>query len=140
MKRLASITLIFILLVSTIGINATVHFCGGEYLGVVINGIQFTTDIGEEMTCCMNENSQCDGCKHVKHFHRIQSQYMQGQQVNIHPLLSFNDWFHGDLPTLILSFIDVEEGGTETDFNYLSPYHPIKLFDHHGLRAPPTLA
>ena len=132
--------MIFILVISTISINISVHYCSGEYMGFVVNGLHFVSEAGQTMSCCTSEKTKCPNCKHVKHSARLQSQYTQGEVISISPSLTHCDWFHGDLPTLLPLFMTVEEDGQDVPFYYRSPYHLITLYEQQSLRAPPTRA
>lgn len=132
--------MVFMLLVSSISLNISVHYCSGEYMGFVVNGFHFVSEAGKTMTCCDSDKNQCPSCKHVKHSVRLSTQYTQAEVINISPLLAHCDWFHGDLPTILPSFMTVEEDGEDVQFYYRSPYHPITLYEQQSLRAPPVRA
>ena len=137
MKRLFAYTLVLLLIVSTIGVNFSIHTCGGELLSVRINDLSITTEKGDEMDCC-SDDVGCQHCKFQQHSIRSQQHYTVGHVISVKPALSALDWFHGDLPFLYHSFITVEEGGGKTEFFYQSPYHSCQSLPHRGLRAPPV--
>ena len=50
LKRLSSFTLIFILMVSTTGVNISIQWCGDEWTGVKVNGFHILTEAGKAVT------------------------------------------------------------------------------------------
>jgi len=142
LKRLSTFTLIFILMVSTTGVNISVQWCGGEWMGVKINGISILTEAGKAMKdCCMGDDGGCDACHHVSHQYQITSQYMGAQSTDIAPAPCTDNWLQGILPTLLITLPTVEEGSdSAAEYYYGPPCHDDANLSRRGLRAPPVWA
>jgi len=134
--------MIVILMVSTIGVNISVHWCGDAWTGIYINGVEFLSDAGQAMKnggCCEREDD-CAACHHVDHQYQITSQYVRGQGVDIAPSVSSGQWLAGILPKIHLLY-SVEEGSTDTaEYHYPPPLYQDATCSRRGLRAPPVLA
>lgn len=126
------------MLFCTVGININAHFCGDEYVGSVVNGVEQLTERGIMMEDCMGQQMSCGHCKSIHHDYRIAPQLLKGQGVDTQPLLLTPDWFHGDLQTLLLSLISAEEGGSDAEYHYRPPYCPAFSVRACALRAPPV--
>ena len=143
LKRLSLYLLTLILVVATSGINVNVQYCYGQFIGVQINGLHFLTEIGEDMTCCQDNESGCEGCNHIHYQHQIHSQYLVSQSVDISPTLSSLDWLHGDFPYCINDYFTfaVEEGSdSRAGFYDPPPCYDNAIILQKGLRAPPVWA
>ena len=68
LKRLSTFTLIFILMVATVGVNISIQWCGGEWTGVKINGIHILTEAGKAMQGCCTDDDEggCDAATRAK--------------------------------------------------------------------------
>ena len=143
LKRLSTFTLIFILMVATVGVNISIQWCGGEWTGVKINGIHILTEAGKAMQGCCTDDDEggCDACHHVNHQYQITSQYLGAQSTDISPAPSTDTWLQGILPTLLITLPTVEEGSDSAAEYYHSPpcYDDANL-SRRGLRAPPVWA
>ncbi|MFA6832649.1 MAG: hypothetical protein WCR36_10360 [Bacteroidaceae bacterium] len=141
MRRLVTYLLIAIMMVGTIGIDKSVHYCNGEFIGFETNGFTYKNEKGKMMSECMNEHSHCKHCKIIYNSYRIPSSLIQGVHVNTQPLLSYRDWLHGDLysilDTLLLNLKDNKE---DYGLYHLSLYLSLKIPITKGLRAPPVVA
>lgn len=138
MIKLMHIFLSLLLIISTTGVNVSAHFCEGRFMDMEINNILFQTDAGEEMGCCQLPDGQYDHCRHIKCTFHVNSQFAQGQIVQLHPSPTNTDWFHGYLPSILPSPIHIEEIVQPTAFFYQSPYHTSDPPTYLALRAPPA--
>lgn len=136
-----SIIITFLFLLGTIGVDVDVHYCSGDYIGFVVNGIDVSNEIGETMEACLNtSNDNCGHCKVIVHKYHIDQKYTQGQNLSVLPL-----WHtvlltsYCNIPQLIL-LNTVEEGGQISVTDYVTPFHPVRVVSQQGLRAPPSLA
>ena len=144
LKQFGSYILMFILMVSTIGVNVSVQWCGDEWTGVDINGIQFLTEAGQAMkgSCCPDDDEDgCHACHHVSHKYQITSQYVGGQTVNVLSAWHAADWQPCVLPQIQEFLFTVEEGSdSAAGFYHSPPCHDDAACSRRGLRAPPVLA
>ena len=142
LKRLSSFTLIFILMVSTTGVNISIQWCGDEWTGVKVNGFHILTEAGKAVQgCCMDDEGGCDACHHVSHLYQVTSQYMGAQSTDIEPVICTTNWLQGILPTLPTTLPTVEEGSdSAAEFYHGPPCHDDAYLSQRGLRAPPVCA
>ena len=142
LKRLGTFALTLILMVSTVGVNVSVMWCGDEWTGVEINGIHFLTEAGEAMKgCCTDVDGGCSTCHHESQHFQIQSQYMGGQGVSIAPAPMTTNWLAYFFTTSLTLSPTVEEGSdSSAGFYYPPPCHDDASYARRGLRAPPVWA
>jgi hypothetical protein len=103
-------------------------------LKVVITAMQMENCMDDDRTTADN-----DHCKNINHDYRLNSDFVQGQTAQLHPVLLSADWFHGFIPQVFIFLTAVEEDGEPEDTGYQSPYHPCEHLPHSGLRAPPIV-
>ena len=140
MRRLCLYLLTMVLTVCTVGVNVSVQFCGGELMGVRVNGLHFLSEAGEEMECCTSDDGGCDACHHVSHQYQLQSQYVGGQGVSIAAPWSTVDLGCGPALCARLQSLPLAEGGCGASRPGEGP--PGRCVEaplsRRGLRAPPV--
>lgn len=138
MKKTMSIALSILFLMSTVGLNVGAHYCCGEFIGVVVNGMKIA--VVSSMPDCMEEDNGCSGCHTIHHEYKITSQYVQGSSVSLHPVVTDCQTLVMPIPEILTISLAVEEGGSREPWLYQSPYHSCESLPHSGLRAPPAQA
>lgn len=139
MKRFFTFLLIALMMVGTVGVNQTLHYCDGELIGFVMNGFQYQNQEGDSMAkaMCMDMDSHCSHCHFVHYVYHVSS-FVQGAQTAVQPLVVLKVWLHGFsgvLPDPLCMIL----GGREKVFGlYQSPFHSLKIPLGRGLRAPPA--
>lgn len=139
MKRFVTFLLITLMMVGTVGVDQTLHYCDGELIGFVMNGFKYQNQDGDNMsrTMGMDMNSHCNHCHFVHYAYRVSS-FVSGSQIAVQPLLVSDDWFHG-FSGVLPDPLCVVLGSDEEEFGlYQSPYYSLKIPLGRGLRAPPT--
>jgi hypothetical protein len=139
MKRFITCLLITLMMVGTVGVDQTLHYCDGELIGFVMDGFKYQNQNGDDMakTMGMDMSSHCSHCRFVHYAYHVSS-FVQGTQIAVQPVLISDDWFHGFsgvLPDPLCMVL----GSNEEEFGlYQSPYHSLKIPLVRGLRAPPA--
>lgn len=111
MKNISVIILMFLYLIPAIGINGTVHYCGGDIASITINGIGSSEKCGcgsKRMAsdCCSDENFS---------FQLDDDQYKT-------PLFTFNTLKSIDFSPAII---------TQVTFNYRIPFIQKGIYHSH---------
>lgn len=147
LKRFSSFVLICVLMVSTIGVQVSVQWCGAELVGVKVNGMHFVAQAGQEMGCCAEDDgANCGGCHHVSHQYQIDSQYLGGGLAfgQAQPTVDDgNAWWHACLCATVVpewGLADVQFTEHETAFSDPPPRRLQSFGGASGLRAPPVWA
>lgn len=144
LKQLTLYLTIVLLMVFTIGVHVSVRFCGGEYVGVSVNGVLFLSEAGEEMSCCSGEDGRCDACHHIHCQYQVQSPYEGAEVLSIAPSLYGQDWLHGFFQGLLSEVVSLdtveEDGDDDAGFWYHPPGYSPWTGISFGLRAPPMCA
>jgi len=136
MKRLAAYMLSLLLMLSTVGVDVRAHTCGDMLVALSLNGIEYTTDAGAEMTCCKH-GSGCDHCRHTHSHFQVDEDMMAGISAPDMPSMASFDLF---FEAAYLMFSEPESDlKTTQNYFYNSLFHPLKIPDCSGLRAPPFL-
>ena len=133
LKRLTHIIAVLLLMISTIGVPISSHYCGAKLVSVSI--------IHEVKSCCKGMR-KCSGCcKNESHFYKIQNEYTQGEILQINP--DFHLSFLSDLFYLYPNIIGLEGNIDSITIQYkpyISHYHEPVFISSGGDRAPPFLA
>ena len=133
LKRLTHIIAVLLLMISTIGVPISSHYCGAKLVSV---------SISHEVKSCCKGMRKCSGCcKNESHFYKIQNEYTQGEILQINPdsHLSFlSDLFY--LYPNITGFEGNIDSITIQYKPYISHYHEPIFISSGGDRAPPFLA
>jgi len=133
LKRLTHIIAVLLLMISTIGVPISSHYCGAKLMSVSI--------ANEAKSCCKGMR-KCSGCcKNESHFYKIQNEYTRGEIAQINPdsHLSFlSNLFY--LYPNITGFEGNIDPITVQYKPYISFYHEPVIISSGGDRAPPFLA
>jgi hypothetical protein len=132
-KNLTHISVILLLLISTIGMPISNHYCGSKLVSV---------SISNKVDHCSNRMKKCRHCcKDISHFYKIQNEYVTGEIAHINPIFSLS--FLSDLFFLHSSMIGLQRnayGITTLYAPYLLPCHRYIFISSGGNHAPPLLA
>lgn len=90
MKKLASLLLLSVFLIATVGVEVKAHYCDGVLMQVAVNGLHIHTAAGEDMPGCGDDDG-CPACKNIYQSYKVQSHYGMGQVVLIQPSASLAD-------------------------------------------------
>lgn len=111
MKKAAAIVLLILFLIPAIGIHGTVHFCGGEFASITINGI------GSKEKCgCGSAKMAGDCCNDEDFSFQLEDDQYKPRQLSlsIGKSIDFS-------PAFI----------TQVSFSYISPFIQEGLYNAH---------
>ena len=133
LKRLTHIIAVLLLMISTIGVPISSHYCGAKLVSV---------SISHEVKSCCKGMRKCSGCcKNESHFYKIQNEYTQGEILQINPDSHLS--FLSDLFCLYPNITGFEgniDPITVQYKPYISLYREPVFISSGGDRAPPFLA
>lgn len=133
LKRLTHIIAVLLLMISTIGVPISSHYCGAKLVSV---------SISHEVKSCCKGMRKCSGCcKNESHFYKIQNEYTQGEILQINPDSHLS--FLSDLFCLYPNITGFEGNIDSITIQYkpyISHYHEPIFISSGGDRAPPFLA
>jgi len=133
LKRLTHIIAVLLLMISTIGVPISSHYCGAKLVSV---------SISHEVKSCCKGMRKCSGCcKNESHFYKIQNEYTQGEILQINPDSHLS--FLSDLFCLYPNITGFEGNIDSITIQYkpyISHYHEPVFISSGGDRAPPFLA
>lgn len=113
MKKVASILLMLIYLIPAIGINGSVHYCGGEIASITINGI------GSSEKCSCGSNRMKSDCCSDENF----SFQLEDEQYKTSPF-SFNLEKSIDFSSTIIAQVYFDYNTPFIQDGVYYPHHP----------------